>query len=140
MSISYSVSEFKGLDGILRPSNFDQRWIINLGAGYVFNERWEISGKFRYATGRPYTPILLPAGNRDIAQYNQFRVVPNHSLDLRVDRKFFFDTWTLIAFIDVQNFYNRPYVDVPRFDPYTKSIEERGSIGILPTIGISAEF
>jgi hypothetical protein len=29
---------------------------MNLSGGYKFDQFWEASLKFRYATGRPYTP------------------------------------------------------------------------------------
>ncbi len=139
VSISYNVSEFKALDGITRASNWDQRWIVNVGGGYVFNDAWEFSAKFRYATGRPYTPFSID-GTQDPALYNSVRIVPNHSLDVRVDRRWTFKRWTLITYIDIQNVYNRKPVDIPRFNPETRSIEQEGSIGILPSIGISSEF
>jgi hypothetical protein len=138
-SLSYSVSEFSGLDGIDRPSSWDQRWIVNLGGGYLIDERWEVSAKFRYVTGRPYTPFN-PDGTQDPARYNTVRVAPNHSLDVRVDRRWMFDTWTLITFLDIQNVYNRKPVDVPRFNAQSRQVERTESIGILPSIGVSAEF
>lgn len=139
LSISYTISEFRALDGVSRPSNWDQRWIVNIGGGYVINSAWEISTKFRYLTGRPYTPFN-PDGSQDPALYNTARVVPNHSLDVRVDRRWAFTAWTLITYVDIQNIYNRKPVDVPRYNPETGRAEQDASIGILPSIGISAEF
>lgn len=139
VSVSYNVSEFRALDGVLRPSSWDQRWIVNLGGGYILNEQWEFSTKFRLATGRPYTPFG-PGGVQDPAQYNTLRVGTNHSLDVRVDRRWKFDRWNLITYIDIQNIYNRQPLDVPRFNERTGRVETNDSIGLLPTIGISAEF
>ena len=139
LSVSYNISEFKALDGITRPSNWDQRWIINLGGGYMLDEKWEFSMKFRYTTGRPYT-AYNPDGSQDPGMYNTARVLSNHSLDVRADRRWSFDNWTLITYVDVQNVYNRKPVNVPRFNTETKQVEQRGSLGILPSIGISAEF
>jgi hypothetical protein len=139
VSVSYNIAEFKALDNVLRPSSFDQRWIVNLGGGYVLNERWEFSAKFRLATGRPYTPYG-PGGLQDATLYNTLRVGTNHSLDLRVDRRWQFHAWNLIAYIDVQNVYNRRPQDVPRFNERTQKAEVNESIGLLPSIGISAEF
>jgi hypothetical protein len=139
LSISYSESEFTPLNGIARPGNFDQRLIVNVGGGYRFNERWEVSTKFRLATGRPFTPYNAD-GTQDAALYNTSRAVTNHSLDVRIDRRFMFRSWTLIAYLDIQNIYNRKPVDVPRYNYATGEIETTGSIGILPSLGISAEF
>jgi hypothetical protein len=139
VSISYNHSQVKALDGISRPNSFDQEWILNLGGGYVVNELWEFSMKFRFATGRPFTPYNAD-GTQSSIRYNSARIGNNHSLDIRVDRRWMISTWTMITYIDIQNIYNRKPVDVPRFNQRTKRLEQTGSIGILPSIGISAEF
>ncbi len=138
-SLSASETKYTALDGVERPSSFDQRLIFNIGGGYLFNPNWEFSAKFRLVTGRPYTPWNAD-GSKTAANYNGVRLDPNHSLDVRVDRRWFFDAWTLIAYIDVQNVYNREESRVPTYNARTGQIEQEDSIGILPTIGISAEF
>jgi len=140
VSVSCNRSEFKALDGIERPSSFDQRWILNVGGGYVFNEKWEISTKFRFATGRPYTPFDA-FGYQNPAFYNAARVAANHSLDVRVDRRWNFGSWTLVTYADIQNIYNRKPSSIPRYNERLGRAEtEVSSIGILPSIGVSAEF
>ncbi|MBN1398440.1 MAG: TonB-dependent receptor [Bacteroidetes bacterium] len=139
VSISYNESEFTAIDGVTRPSSFDQRWIINLGGGYILNEKWEFSTKFRYATGRPYTPFDA-GGIQSNVLYNTFRIEANHSLDVRVDRRWSFGNWSLTTYIDIQNIYNRKPIDVPKYNQRTGQTEQTGSIGILPSIGVSAEF
>ncbi len=139
VSVSYTVSEFKALDGVERASSWDQRWILNVGGGYILDENWELAAKFRFATGRPYTPFN-PDGTQNIALYNTARVVPNHSLDLRIDRRWSFEAWTLVTYVDIQNVYNRIPRDVPRYDVASGTIDTQSSIGILPSLGISAEF
>ena len=138
-SLSYNHSNFTALDGISRPGSYDQRWIANLGGGYIFNEKWEMSTKFRYATGRPYTPF-----NDDFSKssnlYNTARIPDNHSLDIRIERKWYKKNIMLITYIDVQNVYNRPPYDVPRYNNYKNEFDNNASIGLLPSIGISAEF
>lgn len=139
LSISYNESRFKGLDGVLRPSSFDQRWIINFGGGYIPNSRWEFSAKFRLATGRPYTPYNADY-TKSGANYNSARIGVNHSFDIRADRRWSFSGMALVTYIDIQNIYNRAYEDVPRWDSFREEFDTTASIGILPSIGISAEF
>ncbi len=139
LSISYSKTEFTPLDGVAKAGTFDQRWIVNVGGGYRFSDQWEASAKFRLATGRPYTPYNAD-GSQDAARYNTERVVANHSLDLRVDRRWMFRNWNLIVYLDIQNVYNRKPVDAPRYNPQTGELETTGAIGILPSLGVSAEF
>lgn len=139
VSMSYNQSRFTALDGIERPGSFDQTWIMNLGGGYVFNEKWEFSTKFRYATGRPYTP-LNEMGMQMTEAYNTVRLDPNHSLDVRLDRRWTNNGWGLITYIDIQNVYNRKSSSPPTLDPNTGEITVNQGFGILPTIGISAEI
>jgi hypothetical protein len=140
ISVSYNMSDFKALDGVERPSSFDQRLILNVGGGYVLNDKWEFGAKFRLATGRPFTPFDS-GGFQNPAFYNSDRIGANHSLDVRVDRRWAFSTWTLVTYIDIQNIYNRKPVTVPRYNARLGRAEsDVASIGILPSIGVSAEF
>ncbi len=137
--ITYSKTEFTALDGIRRPGTFDQRWLVNIGGGYVFNERWELSGKFRLATGQPYTPYQSD-GTQLPSEYNSVRTGTNHSLDLRLDRRWNFAGWAMIAYIDIQNIYNNETEEVPRYNERLGRAETDDAIGILPSIGLSIEF
>jgi hypothetical protein len=112
---------------------------LNFGGGYIFNEKWEISTKFRYTTGQPYT-TFSPGGIQLTGLYNTLRIDANHSLDIRVDRRWSFGNWTLDTYIDIQNIYNRKPIDVLRYNVRTGKIEQNASIGILPSIGVSTEF
>ena len=139
VSLSYNETFFTGLDGIERPGSFDQRWIFNLGGGFIFNRNLQTSVRFRLATGMPYTPYESD-GSQDPAKFNSKRTPVNHSLDLRIDRHWYLSSWTLITYLDVQNVYNRAFEGAPRWDPRSKSTVVDESIGILPSIGISVEF
>jgi len=139
LSLTYNVSKFIALDGIERAGSFDQRWIINLSGGYIFTSDFEFSFKFRYASGKPSTPFNAD-GTQSIANYNSVYLQPLHSLDIRLDKRWFFETSTLITYLDVQNIYNNKNAGYVRWDQREKKVSEVKSIGILPTIGISLEF
>lgn len=144
LSVSLGRSLFTALDGIERPGSYDQRLLLNLSGGYQLSDLWEFGLKFRYAAGRPYTPVGEngdPAsGYQIISLYNAERLGPGHALDLRVDRRWPFASWTLITYIDVQNVYNRKNPVPPRWNERTRQGESESAIGILPSIGVSAEF
>jgi hypothetical protein len=140
-SLSYNQTEYAAIDGVLRPGQYDQRVILNLSGGWKISEAWEVSTKFRYGSGTPYTPFLADGSRNYTADYNGDRLPPFHSLDVRVDRRWLFDGWNLITYVDIQNVYNRENVQGYRWDPRNSMVESTGgTIGILPTIGISAEF
>ncbi|HSL90830.1 MAG TPA: TonB-dependent receptor, partial [Ignavibacteriaceae bacterium] len=73
LSLTYSESEFTALDGVKRPGSYDQNWIFNLSAGYKIDKHWEISSKFRFASGKPYTPFNSD-GTQNVADYNTRRL------------------------------------------------------------------
>lgn len=69
------------------------------------------------------------------------RVKNSHSLDLRIDRRWNFSTWNLIAYIDVQNVYNNKFAGQVRWNVREQRTEfDEISVGILPSTGVSAEF
>ncbi len=144
-SISLNYSRFTAIDGIERPSNYDQRVIFNLAGGYQIGETWEIGLRFRYASGRPYTPVDSTGdpgfGYQVVSQYNALRLDASHALDLRLDKRWPLDGWNLITYIDLQNVYNRKNPNPPRWNARLRTADPDDSrIGLLPSIGLSAEF
>jgi outer membrane cobalamin receptor len=141
LSLSLQKSEFKSLDGIYRASKYDSRFIANLALGWRINPDWELSGKFRLATGVP-TTNFTSEGKIDYANYNEGERLPVfHSLDMRIDRRWTFSSLALITYIDIQNIYNRKNVSGIDWN-FRESKQElkESSLGILPSIGINLEF
>ncbi len=139
-SVTLSRNAFTALDGIERSGAYDQQVILNLTAGYQFDARWEASMKFRFATGRPYTPFTS-TGTQNVSEYNSLRVPAGHGLDIRVDRRWNFSSWNLIAYVDIQNIYNNKGSGTVRWNAREQRVESNeNAIGILPSIGVSAEF
>ncbi|MDH4352158.1 MAG: TonB-dependent receptor, partial [Gemmatimonadota bacterium] len=106
---------------------------------YRFNQQWEVGLKFRFGTGLPYTPYDAD-GSRDPARLNAERFPVTHALDVRVDRRWNFRAWNLVVYLDVQNIYNHKNIGRIRWDARTGQAEFDESLGIFPTLGVSAEF
>lgn len=144
LSLSLGRTEFLGLDGEERPGSFDTRLISTILLGYRFNPAWELSGKFRLATGRPTTPFLTSgdqAGRLDFSRYNAGPRLPLfHALDIRVDRRWTIRGVQLETYVDIQNLYGRKNVSRYEWDYRTGTVEAGESLGIFPTIGINLEF
>jgi outer membrane receptor for ferrienterochelin and colicin len=148
ISIGYSKSEYTAGNGLTYPGQYDQRIIINVAGGYQFNEDWEISSKFRYYTGIPFTPVYRPSDNQINPgttqnlpdEYLSDRLDSEGLWDVRVDRYFNFKSWRLVVFLDIQNVLNLKYQIRPRYDFWKDEVDTQNQIGVLPTIGISAEF
>ncbi len=139
LSLTYSEADFTALDEVERIGSYDQTWIFNVSGGYKFNDEWEASMKFRYSTGKPYTPYNSD-GTQNVDDINSLRLPVNNSLDLRVDKRWFFEKWTLITYVDIQNVYNRKNVVGVSWDQRTQAPEFNETIGLLPSIGISVMF
>jgi len=140
VSLSYSDVKYKAYDGIERRSDWDNRYVVNINGGYKAGKTWEFSAKFRMAGGRPFTPIDPADGSINYDLYNTEVLPIYHRLDVRAEKRFFFKAWTLTTYIDIQNIYNQQNVYQYEWNRFTREIETDKNLGILPTIGISAEF
>ncbi len=139
LSLTWSQIENTALDGVARTGKYNQEWLLSLSGGYQFDESWEASFKFRFSSGAPYTSFEAN-GSQLVSKYNTARLPDAHALDIRVDKKWFFEKFTLITYIDVQNVYNRKNVFAYRWDRREQRQDGGGNIGILPSIGVSLEF
>lgn len=143
-SLSLNRARFTALDRQERPGDFDTRAIFNLSAGYRFNPKWEVSSKFRLATGRPTTPFVTTGpltGQLDFTQYNAGTRLPLfHALDLRVDRRWALRGVQLQTYLDIQNIYGRRNVSQYQWDQRLQAVTANESLGVFPTIGVNVEF
>ncbi|MGE5481263.1 MAG: TonB-dependent receptor [Chloroflexota bacterium] len=141
MSLTISKTEFRGLNYEYALSAYDSPVIFNIAAGWRIDQDWEVSSKFRAATGAPTTPFDEVNKRFDYARYNQGERLPTfHAMDVRIDKRWNFYNSILVTYVDVQNVYGRKNVSSVRYNPRTENIEYQKSIGILPSVGISWEF
>jgi hypothetical protein len=167
ITISYTMvrSEFQNIYGAYIPSAWDNRHILNILFRKDFRRNWDVGFKWRFAGGLPYSPIniakseLVTAWNAkgqayiDYTKFNTLRLKPFHQLDIRIDKSYFFNSWSLMAYVDIQNLYNLKADSPPIYivdetipvrtnpDRYTlKKLNQTSGGTILPTIGIIVQF
>lgn len=169
LSFTYVRSEFTDSSGLFKPSSWDNRAIVTTVLGKKFKHNWEVGARWRFYGGTPYTPYdidrssliavwnITGQGIPDYSQLNANRLKPSHSLDVRVDKKWFFQKWSLNLYLDMQNAYNYqsqgvPYLDVvrdangnPTLDPnnpgHYQMREIANTLGtILPSVGVVIEL
>lgn len=155
------------------PTAWDNKHIVNLTSIRKFKKDWQLGFKYKFLGGAPYTPWDLatsekrPAwdskgqGYLDYAQFNSLRLKGFNQLDIRADKEFYFNKWTLTLYTDIQNILNmkadqpenlfrvedangNPVITNPEA-PYADQLYElklvKAETGtILPTIGIIVEF
>lgn len=162
-------SEFTDKAGEYRPSSWDTKHMLNLLGSYKLPRNWNLSARWRFVGGAPYTPVDLERStskaawgitNRAYLDYNRFNALrlPNsHQLDLRIDKEFYFRKWILNLYVDVQNLYvfqsasapvytnrdvNGAVMDDP-IDPANRQhirVIDTYSGTILPTIGLMVKL
>jgi len=168
LSYTFVRSEFEDFTEKLIPSSWDFRHIIVLTASQSFKRNWIAGIKWRFDGGLPYTPYdleksaLIQAWDAqggpyfNFAELNQLRLQPYHQLDLRVDKRYFFDKWSLMLYLDIQNVYNFKaklqdniirekdangnFITVDDDSKYVLRGIPNTSGTVLPTIGIMVEF
>jgi TonB family protein len=148
--LSYTLSQARRTDpGAAqgRPFDYDQTHILTLVARYALPADWAVSLRWRLVTGRPTTPFLGGVFLDDRDAYdpipgatNSARLPAFHALDLRVDKRWTFDQWSMTAYLSVSNAYNRANAeDVSYSFDYRQQANVSG-LPILPIVGLSAEF
>jgi len=169
LSYTFVRGEFSDKNDELINSSWDNRHILNITAGKKFKNDWELGMKFRFVGGAPYTPYdreqsatidvwnIIQQGVFDWDQLNSERNDATHGLDIRLDKKWYFEKWAVNAYIDIQNIYNfqavsQPFLDVNRDDSgnpiedpinpgsYELSEIENVSGTVLPSIGLMIDF
>jgi hypothetical protein len=146
IAYSWSRTEQAALDGVLRRGAFDTPHVVTVVGGSQLGQRWELSGRFTMASGRPYTPPLGTESveqNRliyDPARFNAERLPAFHRLDLRLDRKFRVLGRSGSLFAELQNLYNHRSVIEYSWNQKTRALYAEKQLGLLPVIGINVEF
>ncbi len=143
VSLTANRSEYAGVDSVYYTGSFETRFIGNLLAGWRFNPKWEVSGKYRVATGLPYTPFAATGpeqGERDFTQYNQQRLPAYSAVDIRIDRRWSFRSVQLDVYVDIQNLFGAENITGTYWNERTQQEEFDEGLGILPTIGVNVEF
>jgi len=168
VSYTFVNSEFKDKNGQYVPTNWDSKHLFTLTASANLKKNWSVGAKWRYVGGLPYTPYDYELSSNkaawdtqgtaflDTDRINSERLNPFHQLDLRIDKRYFFDKWSLMAYLDIQNAYHyksqSPDIVLREKDEMgnfilsedgqnyqLKSIESESGT-LLPTLGIMLEF
>ncbi len=157
--INYALADTEDVlfDGLRVPRAFDQTHTLNLDLDYRIGPAWTVNLAWRYHTGWPTTPLTLVAELPDGDEDDEAEFLPRlglpfserlpayHRLDVRVTRRWKpSERTSLLAFLDVQNAYDRD--NVAGFD---YGIDEELGIldaepehwtGLFPSIGVRITF
>jgi hypothetical protein len=129
------------------PSPFDQTHILSLTASTEIPWQIEIGGAFRYVTGNPATIAQGGLYDADTSRYQRVdspyrnaRLPDFIQLDLRVDKRFTFDTWQLGLYLDLQNATNRENYEFFAYNYDYTQVQGFPGLPLLPVFGAEASF
>jgi hypothetical protein len=118
--------------GVIGPSDWDQRHIVNLVVGYRLG-RYTLGARGHYHSGQP----VLVNGT----QAEAFVRLPSfYQLDLRAERRFLFDIFTLDIYVEVVNATLSRMVYGLNQDPATGAVNEYSLRLFLPSVGVRCEL
>lgn len=126
---------------------FDQTHNLNLIAARDLPKNWQLSGRLRYVTGNPVTPVVGGTFDSDNdvfiptrgPLYSE-RLDPFFQLDLRADKKWIYEEWILWVYLDIQNVTNTQNPEAIRYSyDFTQETAVMG-LPIIPLIGVRGEF
>lgn len=148
--LSYTLSrslQQRGPDAEVRPTLFDQRHVLNAVASYTLDAGWEFGARFQLASGGPRTPIVGATFDSDFGGYapvrgpsRSARLPLYHKLDVRAEKTWLFNNWSLSAYLDIQNLYNAKNVEAIQHDYRYRDTAPVTSVPFLPTLGVKGQW
>ena len=148
--VAYTLSRSDRIDRPGEPRrlfDFDQTHNLTVIASYKLPRGWQIGGRFRLISGNPETPVV---GSRYLAQQdvylpiygaiNSGRVPPFSQLDVRIDKVWTFDAWTLDLYLDVLNSYNHRSIEATVYSYDFRQSDYFRGLPVIPTLGLKGSF
>ncbi len=142
LTTSIFNSQYKGSDGVMRSTAFNNNYIVNLLAGkeFKFNSRLSLAVDFKmtWSGGLPYSPIDLQQSRLEgITRRDDLNAYSQHYKDyfradvrafLRLQGKRATQEWGL----DIQNITNRSNIYSENYSRTKDGIETINQIGFFP--------
>ncbi|MEC8423191.1 MAG: TonB-dependent receptor, partial [Myxococcota bacterium] len=125
----------------------DQPLVLNALLSHQLPRRWRVGARWRFASGKPYVPVanrVLDLSTQTFLpiwdEAARGRLEPFHALDVRVDKDWVYDTWTLTAYLDLMNATNRRNLEMrtPSAD-YTRELPVYG-LPMIPAFGLRGSW
>jgi hypothetical protein len=146
VSGSLSNSSYRDYFGNWHDRIYDNQFNFNIEGGYIPSNDWEFKVRWIYAGGAPYTPFDYETSKEagvgiwDLSRTNSERLPDYHSMNLRIDKRFYFSSSSLLVYLSVWNVYNRKNVAFYYWNEITNEIDSQTQWSTLPVLGIEYEF
>ncbi|MCU7493571.1 MAG: TonB-dependent receptor [Ignavibacteria bacterium] len=118
-----------------------------------FSNDMEISLRWRYASGKPYTPNRYVTTEQHMEggvkwgrgtwiptdEINSVRYPDYHRLDISFNSRYNFEKWNLRIFLSIENLYNRKNIAVYQYNS-DGTVDEVYQYTLFPVAGVELEF
>jgi hypothetical protein len=129
------------------PTSFDQPHVLNAVASYKPGAGFELGARFQLSSGRPDANIIGATFDADCGCYQPVqtgsrdtRVPTYEQLDVRIEKTWLFELWSIGAYIDVINVTNRKNQEGVDYDYRYRESAPITSFPIFPTIGVRGQW
>ena len=151
--VAYSLARSLRTDGPgqeERLFQYDQTHNLTVLGSFRLPWGFEAGARFRLISGSPYTPLsnnpaaIYAADGTEyvplIGEPFSDRLPLFHSLDLRIDKRWQFESWKLSAYLDVQNVYNNQAKEGISYNYNFTQQDFQLGLPTLPSLGLRGEF
>jgi len=126
---------------------FDQTHVMNAIGSWKPGKGYELGVRFQLATGRPDTPVIGSTYDADTGEYDAVRgdfrstrVPTFKQIDVRAEKVWLYNTWSLGLYIDIINVANFENVEAYQYDYRFREKAPITSFPILPTLGLRGNW
>lgn len=130
-----------------RPGDFDQPINLTLIASQNIGRDWRMGARTRFVSGPPQTTVdnALYVVDEDVylplsADPYGGRAQPFFAADLRFDKEWFFNTFRLDTYVEIQNVTNQRNVEVPGYSSDYRREEPVYGLPVLPAFGVRGKW
>ena len=147
--IAYTLSRAERVYSCgLGPSDFDQAHVLNVALQVRLPWRLMAGGRLRFTSGRPYTQLGVDFASMTVSGSRNNARLPSYvQLDLRIDREWIFDRFSLAVFLEAINvtyaesvfgvtYPKDPVLMITRYD----QPQIQGFRWVVPSLGVRGWF
>ncbi|MFL5248955.1 MAG: TonB-dependent receptor domain-containing protein [Myxococcales bacterium] len=148
--IAYTLSRSDRVDRPGQPArlfDFDQTHNFTLVGGYKLGRGWQVGARLRLISGNVSTPVVGSTYLASTDSYLPIHGATNSSraplfsqFDVRVDKIWTYDSWSLDAYLDVLNAANHRSIEGVAFSyDFSQQAKVQG-LPLFPSLGLKASF
>ncbi len=148
LAYSLSRSERRDHEGAWRLFDEDQTHSLTAAGSYEFGDSgFKVGARFRLVSGNPSTEITGSVFDASNGTYqpiygpiNRERRPMFHQLDVRGEKKWSFESWSLTAYLEILNVYNAQHEEGTRYSYDYREEESVPGLPIFPNLGLRGEL